>query len=166
MTVRSNSLIRGFDKARHMEGLRQCLIELQDFERRLDPRMPSGAELVEPYLEQMFERCNRGGGRFLIAEVDGSVAGYTTILPKVKSEELEDGNFEYALVADLVVLEQYRGQGLGGKLLKAAEQYARACKCRYLRIGVLAGNDVAERLYTKAGFSPRHIELEKVLTRS
>ena len=166
MSIRSDTLIRGFDKARHMEGLRQCLIELQDFERRLDQRMPSGADVVEPYLEQMFERCEQGGGRFLIAEVDGVVAGYATILPKVRSEELEDGDFEYALLSDLVVLEKFRGQGLGRKLLAAAEQYARVCKAKYLRIGVLAGTDVAERLYARAGFSPRYVELEKVLTRS
>lgn len=166
MSGRSDALVRGFDEARHMDGLRQCLIELQDFECRLDSRMPAGADIAEPYLADMFDRCKRGGGRILIAEVDGVVAGYATILPKVRNEELEDGDFEYALLSDLVVLEGYRGQGLGRKLLQAAELYARACKARYLRIGVLAGNEVAENLYADTGFSPRYIELEKVLTRS
>lgn len=149
-----------------MAGLRQCLIELQDFERRMEPRMPPGVDIAGPYLADMFDRCEKGSGRILIAEIDGAVAGYATILPKVKSEELEDGDFEYALVSDLVVLDGFRGQGLGRKLLQAAELYARACKARYLRIGVLAGNAVAEKLYAEAGFSPQFIELEKVLTRS
>ncbi|MGB5258545.1 MAG: GNAT family N-acetyltransferase [Woeseiaceae bacterium] len=166
MSVRSDALILGFDKARHMEGLRQCLIELQDFERRLEPRMPEGIDIAEPYLAEMFKRCQHGGGRVLIAEVDGVVAGYATIFPKVQSEDLEDGDFEYALLSDLVVLERFRGQGLGRKLLQAAELYARTCKARYLRIGVLAGNGIAENLYANAGFSPRYVELEKVLTRS
>lgn len=160
------SLILGFDKARHEDGLRKCLIELQDFERRIEPRMPPGAAIADEYLADMFKRCDEGGGRVLIAEVDGNVAGYATILPKVRSESLEDGDFEYGLISDLVVLRDYRGCGLGQELLKAAEQYAKACKVKYLRLGVLAGNQIAENLYASAGFSPVYIELEKVLTRS
>lgn len=161
-----SALIRSFDKIRHMTGLQACLIELQDFERRMDPRMPPGAEIVDAYLVEMFDRCKKCGGRVLVAEVDGNVAGYATILPRVKSEQLEDGDFEYGLISDLVVLESYRGLHLGKKLLEAAEQYARACKVRYLRLGVLSGNRVAENLYAAAGFSPLYVELEKVLTRS
>ncbi len=160
------TLILGFDKTRHLSGLQKCLIELQDFERRMDPRMPPGAEIAEPYLAEMFARCKECGGRVLVAEVGGDVAGYTTILPKVKSEQLEDGDLEYGLISDLVVLEVYRGLGLGKKLLAAAEQYARTCDVKYLRIGVLAGNQAAENLYASAGFSLLYKELEKALTRS
>lgn len=160
------TLILGFDESRHLSDLRECLIELQDFERRMDPRMPPGAEIAEPYLAEMFRRCKECGGRVLVAEVDGEVAGYATILPKVRSEQLEDGDLEYGLISDLVVLEAYRGLGLGRKLLAAAEQYARSCRVKYLRIGVLAANQAAESLYTAAGYSALYKELEKVLTRS
>jgi len=166
MTANPAPLILGFDETRHSSGLRACLIELQDFERRLDPRMPPGAAIVDTYLPDMFDRCKKSGGRVLIAEVDGDVAGYATVMPKVKSEQIEDGDLEYGLISDLLVLEKYRGSGLGKKLLQASEQYARACKVRYLRIGVLAGNQVAEDLYASAGFSPQYVELEKTLTRS
>ena len=158
--------VLGFDKTRHSSGLQKCLIELQDFERRIDPRMPPGAAIVEPYLAEMFKRCKECGGRILVAEVDGNVAGYATILPKVKSEQVEDGDMEYGLISDLVVLEAYRGFGLGRKLLAASEQYARTCNVKYLRIGVLAGNAAAENLYASVGFSPLYNELEKELSRS
>lgn len=163
MNTGSVTLILGFDRDKHMAGLRECLIELQDFERVINPRMPSGAEIADPYLTDMFSRCDDCGGRILMAEVDGSVAGYVTILPKVKSEQIEDGDTEYGLISDLVVLEKYRGLGIGRKLLEAAELYARTCNVRYLRLGVLAGNPVAEDLYASAGFSPLYVELEKVL---
>lgn len=149
-----------------MKGVRECLIELQDFERRIDPRMPPGAAIIDAYITDMFKRCEDGGGRVLVADIDGEVAGYATILPKVRSEQLEDGDLEYGLISDLVVLEAYRGIGLGQKLLAAAEQYAKACKVRYLRLGVLAGNRVAENLYAAAGFLPLFVELEKDLTKS
>lgn len=160
------ALILGFDETRHFSGLEKCLIALQDFERRMDPRMPPGAEIAEPYLAEMFRRCKECGGRVLIAEVDGDVAGYATILPRVKSEQPEDGDLEYGLISDLVVLEPYRALGLGRKLLAAAEQYARRCRVRYLRIGVLAANQAADRLYASAGYSELYKELEKELARS
>ena len=166
MNLSADTLIRAFDKARHLMGVRECLIELQDFERRIDPRMPPGAAIADAYIADMFKRCEECGGRVLVADIDGEVAGYATILPKVKSEQLEDGDLEYGLISDLVVLEAYRGIGLGQKLLAAAEQYAKACNVRYLRIGVLAGNQVAENFYVAAGFSPLYAELEKELAKS
>ncbi|NNF41136.1 MAG: GNAT family N-acetyltransferase [Woeseiaceae bacterium] len=160
------ALIRNYEKLRHHEGVRLCLVELQDFERRLDPRMPPGAEIVDAYIDRMLERCDECGGRILVAEIDGGVAGYATILPKVKSDEIEDGNLEYGLVSDLVVTEEFRGMGIGKRLLTAAEAYARKCRVRWLRIGVLARNQVPRQLYESAGFAPQYIELEKALTKS
>lgn len=166
MILSADTIIREFDKARHVQGVRECLIELQDFERNLDPRMPAGADIADAYISEMFDRCKHCGGRVLVADVDGEVAGYATILPKVKSEQIEDGDLEYGLISDLVVTEKFRRLGLGRKLLEAAELYAQACGVRHLRIGVLAGNRVAEDLYTAAGFSPLYAELEKELTRT
>jgi ribosomal protein S18 acetylase RimI-like enzyme len=128
--------------------------------------MPPGDDIADACVALMLERCKQCGGRILVAEVDGEVAGYVTILPKVKSEELQDGSLEYGLISDLVISEPFRGLGLGQLLLEAAESYARACKVRYLRIGVLAGNDIAKNLYTSAGFSPFYTELEKNLSKS
>jgi ribosomal protein S18 acetylase RimI-like enzyme len=78
---------------------------------------------------------------------------------------LEDGDAEYGLVSDLVVMGKFRGLGIGRRLLESAESYARVCGVRWLRIGVLAGNQSAESLYASLGFSILYIELEKELTR-
>lgn len=158
-------LIRSYEESRHLQGVRLCFIELQDFERHLDPRMPPGIEIVDAYMDRMLELCDECGGRILVAEVDGKVAGYATILPKVKSDEIEDGDLEYGLVSDLVVIEAFRRKGLGKRLLSAAEAYARKCRVRWLRIGVLARNPVPRQLYESAGFSPQYVELEKALTK-
>jgi GNAT superfamily N-acetyltransferase len=104
-------------------------------------------------------------GKVPIADVAGEVAGYATILTRVKSEQLEDGKFEYGLVSDLVVMDQHRNSGLGTKLLDEADAYAKACKVRWLKIGVLAANKKAERLYLLKGFAGQYFEPEKDLTR-
>ena len=159
-------LICDFEKSTHLERLRECLVELQDFERLLDPRLPPGSDIVDEYIPHMLDRCIRCQGKVLIAEVNGEVAGFATILTKVKSEELEDGDLEYGLVSDLMVLEKYRKQGLGRRLLEEAESYARANEVKWLRIGVLAGNQAADNLYSSMGFSSLYIEREKQLTES
>ena len=156
-------LIRDFDEKAHLAGVRACLIELQDFERSLDHRLPSGAAIVDDFIPQMLNRCKKCNGRVLVGELDEKVVGFATILAKVKSEELVDGDIEYGLVSDLVVASAHRKQGIGRKLLEAAESYARSNGVRWLRIGVLAENHSADSLYESMGFKSLYIEREKEL---
>ena len=153
-----------FDKRVHLQQLRDCIIDLQDYERSIDPRMPSGSDIVDEYVPQMLHRCKSALGQIFVAEVDGNVAGYVSILTKVSSGELEDGDIEYGLVADLVVLKKYRGEGLGRELLARAEGYAKDHDVRWLRIAVLAANRSAKELYSTMGFSDLFVEMEKDLT--
>ncbi len=157
-------LIREFDEKAHLAGVRACLIELQDFERSLDPRLPSGTDIVDDLIPRMMVRCARCDGMVLVAELSEAVVGFVTILAKVKSEEIEEGDIEYGLVSDVVVASKYRKQGIGRKLLEAAESYAKSNGVRWLRIGVLAENHSADGLYDSIGFKRLYIEREKELT--
>ena len=156
--------IREFDEVTDADYVRHCLVELQDFERRLDPRLPPGADIVDEYVPHMLDRCSRCEGKVLVAEVGNEVVGYVTILTRVQSEELEEGDLEYGLISDLVVLQRFRNRGLGKKLLAEAESYARECKVQWLRIGVLSDNQTATRLYSSSGFSGYYVEFEKNLS--
>ena len=73
-----------------MQQLRACAIELQDFEHGLDPRLPTGSDIADEYVPQMLMRCKSCNGKIFLAEIDGDIAGYVTILTKVSSGELED----------------------------------------------------------------------------
>jgi GNAT superfamily N-acetyltransferase len=156
--------IREFVARTDMARVRECLIELQNHERAIDSRMPSGEDIVDAYMPEMLNRCDDCVGKILVAEVDGEIAGYVTILTKVTSEELAAGDFEFGLVSDIVVLQKHRKRGLGRELLDAAETYARTCKVKWLRIGALEGNQAARTLYSSMGFSGLYVELEKDLT--
>jgi len=158
--------ILNYDHRAHVQVLRDCVIELQDYERELDPRMPTGLDIVDEYIPQMMQRCKSCLGQVFVAEVDGNIAGYVTILTKVSSGELEDGDIEYGLVADLVVRQEYRGAGIGRALLEAAERYAIAHDVKWLRIAVLAANRGASELYSSMGFSELFLEMEKDLTQT
>jgi ribosomal protein S18 acetylase RimI-like enzyme len=99
----------------------------------------------------------------LVAEVEGEVAGYVSILTKVSSGELQDGDIEYGLVPDLVILPGYRGNGIGRILLAAAEDYAKDHQVKWLRIGVMNSNQNAKELYLSSGYCELYVELEKNL---
>lgn len=140
------------------------MIELQNFERDLDPRAPRGSEIADGYMKLMLERCQRYLGKIFVAEIAGSVVGYASIWARVENDEPDAAPKEYGLVSDLVVLGQYRGQGIGRKLLARAEAYARDCNVQWLRIYVLATNETARSMYESLGFRENEIQLEKKLS--
>lgn len=156
--------IREFDIARDLEGMRACLIELQDYECELDPRMPAGVEVVDSLFSEMMARCEAHNGRVFVSVEGMDVAGYITVLLRVTSEEIDDGDLEYALITDLMVRECFRSRGAARKLLEVAEAYAIDGGARWLRIEVLAGNHTARGLYESRGFNEHIVSLEKPLS--
>jgi ribosomal protein S18 acetylase RimI-like enzyme len=135
-------------------ALRDCIVELQECERRIDDRLRPGESIAVDYLGQMLDQCRECAGTILLAEQDGAIAGFVTVLTRVPFEALDDPPGEFALVTDLVVRERFRRRGLGTALLSEAERHAKAVGATELRIRVLSGNQPAERLYRRLGFAP------------
>ena len=157
-------MIRDFNADTDMRDLRNCMMQLQDFERSVDGRIPSGQDIVDDYIPGMLFKCRAFDGKILVSETDGVVSGYVMVLARMRSDELQDGDYEYGLVSDLVVDHRYRGQGLGRELLEAAESWVRSKNIGVLRIGVYAENRVARDLYAASGFSEFYVEFEKNLS--
>ena len=155
--------IRKYNDANDRNQLRDCVIELQDFERQIDARLPSGEAIADEYIAQMLFRCGSCDGRILVADLDDDIAGYVTLLNRVQSEELHEGDTEYGLIADLVIKQEHRGSGLGRELMQAAEAAAKAYGTRWLRVSVMSENKAARNLYLSSGFSDLYSELEKDL---
>src|SRR5439155_22316864 len=66
-------MIRDYEPARHRDQLRSCVVELQEFERGLEPALPPGEEMADAYLAFLLERCSRASGRGFVAKVDHTV---------------------------------------------------------------------------------------------
>ena len=80
-------LIREFDEHKDLNALRACVIELQDFERSLDPRRPSGVDIVDAYIPKLLERCKKCQGKILVAEDTPDVASDIAELPVTEADE-------------------------------------------------------------------------------
>jgi uncharacterized membrane protein/ribosomal protein S18 acetylase RimI-like enzyme len=155
--------IRAYDPATDAAGLRQCFVELQDFERALEPGLPAGEAVADRYLAEMLLRCERSDGRVFVAEGHAEIEGFVCILARMHPEGLDEPPDAYAYVSDLVVRRRSRGAGLGRALLARAEAHARASGVGRLRIAVLARNAAARRLYERLGFREYTVQLLKDL---
>jgi len=135
-------------------GLRECVVALQEFERTIDPRLRPGEAMADAYCEHIHARCREASGQVFVAEANGAVVGFVTILAREPFTDLDDPPGTYAVITDLVVLPDHRRSGIGRQLLECAEAFARAAEAQGLRIAVLAANGVARRLYLRAAYLP------------
>ena len=102
-------------------------------------------------------------GLMLVAEAEGRVIGHLFLALDEAPPYLAPEYRREAWVCDAFIEDAWRGQGAFRAMLALAEAHARAAGCRRLHIGVLAGNDDAERVYRKAGFRTYAIEMVQEL---
>jgi len=112
----------------------------------------------------MLEECRRYAGQIFVIDVDGALAGFTTVYTRVPFERLDEPPGDYALVAELLVRREYRRRGFARALLAHGERYAASQGATELRIGVLRDNAAARALYLDSGFRPYIETLSKTPT--
>ena len=135
---------------------------LQDSLRGIDLTLPTGDAMAPAYFAQTIEACRKHDGTILVAYDGGNVIGFATVLARVPFESADSPPGDFAYLMDLVVNESYRQGGIGGDLLAAAEEVARAAGATEFRTPVLHGNR-AINLYRRAGMADYSITLRKRL---
>jgi ribosomal protein S18 acetylase RimI-like enzyme len=108
---------------------------------------------AEGYYAGLLERVAKQEGRLLVAEADRHVVGMLGFIVQEDQVFVREDVRRHGYVCDLVVDEDWRGKGVGRLLVRAAERCTREKGLKRLVIGVMAGNDGAERLYAELGFS-------------
>jgi ribosomal protein S18 acetylase RimI-like enzyme len=158
-------LIREY-RSEDEQQVEECFIELQEFERRIEPRRVEGKLVAKKYLQHMFEKCAQTQGKIFVLDDNKRIAGFVSVWAKMKVNGLINEESEVAYISDLIVMANYRGQGWGRALLQRAEDYARTQGVMMLGIGVLAENTGARKLYNDFGFRENQIEFLKPLKAS
>ena len=79
---------------------------------------------------------------YVVAEVDQEIIGYCGLWVII-----DEGH-----ITNIAILPEYRGNGLGEKLLLAVMDTARELGAETLTLEVRVSNDVAKGLYRKLGF--------------
>ena len=109
---------------------------------------PSREEILTRYFKE--QEC--GEREVLVAEVEGALAGYITILPCAKQGPFAGMAPE---LSDFNVFEPFQNQGIGNLLLEEAEKRVRLISDKVtLGVGLHSGYGPAQRLYIKRGYIP------------
>ena len=109
---------------------------------------PSREEILTRY----FKEQESGEREVLVAEVEGALAGYITILPDAKQGPFAGMAPE---LSDFNVFEPFQNQGIGNLLLKEAENRVKLVSDKVtLGVGLHSGYGPAQRLYIKRGYIP------------
>jgi GNAT superfamily N-acetyltransferase len=138
------------------------LLQLNRFEHVIMPNRATSLEAAAASFESVSSRIAENGGAHLVAERGSRVIGYCACAIDLAPPYIREEDRRHVWVAELVVAEDARRQGVGEALLNAAEDYTRGQGLRHMLIGVLAGNDGADRLYQRMGY--RHYSTERLKT--
>lgn len=113
------------------------------------------AAIVAEYFDDSFEPET-----VIAADVGGTLVGKIELYLGWKS-----AGGRFGIIRRFVIHPDWRGRGMGHRLLAAAEAEARNAGCAFLELSVDEGNDGARRLYAADGFaeSRREIILRKSL---
>ena len=150
-------------KSEDREAVEKCILQLnqEEYNRRpeywADPETSIGA-----YVGYLLEDAEKNQGKIFVSEIEGGIVGVISVVMHV--DDSPDTRIKkWAYVTDAVVLEEYRNQGIGEQLFKAAESYARECGIEWISLNVSLGNPKALHFYEKHGFTQRMIKLDKKL---
>jgi ribosomal protein S18 acetylase RimI-like enzyme len=115
-------------------------------------------DLAEAQTDSLLPRGRDTPGMMLViaeAEHDGPV-GYAWLA-------LEGSEVGRAWIYDIAIDEEHRGKGYGRALLTGLEKVAHDRGLDSIALNVFAGNDIARRLYEKAGFRATSLQMAKRL---
>ena len=118
-------------------------------------------------VRRYFEELLSGPGAgivVLVAEVEGTVAGMTELVVRPEPPDHQISVPRLLAEVHTVILERFRGRGIGTALVKAAEQQAAERGVSGLIAPILTPNAEAVGFYSRAGFGPHGVILTKDLS--
>ncbi len=135
--------------------------ELERYHDNLSGRETDPSRAIESARRDFEERLTNPDHRVFVAEADGSVLG----MASAESRRRRRWADPHGYIADVFVLEPYRGRGIGRALVAAAEGWLGSSGYREIRVNVHPRNDRALRLYQRLGWSEVAINMGKELPR-
>jgi GNAT superfamily N-acetyltransferase len=115
---------------------------------------------LAPYRAALADIAATPGTDVLVAERDGEVVGTCQLLT---FRHLQHRGGRCAEIESMHVRSDLRGRGVGGLLLEAAVDAARAAGCYRVQLTSNAARTDAHRFYEHHGFTPSHVGFKRLL---
>ena len=113
-----------------------------------------------PYRAALADIAATPGNDVLVAELDGRVVGTCQL---IVLRHLQHAGGRCAELESMHVAPDVRGSGVGGVLLEAAVDRARAAGCYRIQLTSNRVRTDAHRFYERHGFAPSHAGFKRLL---
>ena len=144
--------------------IHEFILDLQRFEHVLEPNRRLDAPVATDYLSALEKKVHETGGTFLIAEDDGGHAiGWAAAHEDEPDRYSVPEERRIGYIAELYVVPDARGRGVGSSLIRACEAWARQRSLPVIMIGVLSKNTRAFAAYRNNEYDPYATFLRKSL---
>ena len=137
---------------------------IQNFEKTIEADRRIDPDVAEDSYAAMIERVATKNGCILIAEAtSGEAIGWAVGLEDEQEVYIVEEERTHGYIAELYVIENMRGRGVGRALIAACEDWARGRGLKVMMIGVLTRNTRAHAVYRGAGYEDQVTLLRKYL---
>jgi GNAT superfamily N-acetyltransferase len=145
-------------------ALLSFIMGIQRFESEIEANRRVDDGVAEEFYASITQRVTQKNGRILIAEsAEGRALGWAAACEEEADVYVHADERVYAYIAELYVVEDMRGKGIGRALIAGCENWARERGFKLIMIGVLAKNARAHAIYRGSGFDDYATLLRKYL---
>lgn len=124
-----------------------------DIEKLVNGFLEQGWHKSYELFSEYFNQQENNEKLVIVAEIDGNVSGYVTLLQNAKHGPFADKHIPE--IADFNVLIKYQRKGIGNKIMDVAENVAKEnSDIVCLGVGLHSGYGTAQRMYVKRGYMP------------
>ncbi|MEY4964614.1 MAG: hypothetical protein RL274_197 [Pseudomonadota bacterium] len=136
---------------------------LQDYEAAFEPDRRRDPNFAVEHWRELQHRCAEKHGTMLIAQDADKAAGWAFAYDQNAELFIVEPERRHGFLAEIFVMPEARGKGLGRALIAGCEDWARERGHKLLTIGVLTRNAHAIRAYEGAGYAPYTLMLRRYL---
>jgi GNAT superfamily N-acetyltransferase len=141
------------------EGIARTYLESAEYHASIDPErysVPALATILARYRDGQHHPAAGGQGITLVAEVEGAIVGFVDAGLE-QSHDLMHREITYSHVAEIAVSGRLQNQGIGGRLLQAAEDWGRKMGAEFASLEFNNANKRAGLFYQKLGYGAASI---------
>jgi len=151
---------------KYRDAVKECMIELHDHLSKVDTmkRVKGRGNFdVEIYFESAEKRLKKNDG-IMVVGLDGEkVVGYCAgeIAEIEETDKVAMHDFRDGYLVDLVVMPEYRGQGLGKLFIEFMEKHFKEKGCEAMELECMSSNVDSYAFYKKMGYEDKFVIMMK-----
>lgn len=159
---RENTVLIRKAKLRDVNKLAEMAFVLLDYHSKYDRELysgPSKKKQIKLFKQRLKRKIFDKNGLLLVAELNSEIIGY--LMASIQDRTALFKVNKWAHIHDIFVEKNFRGRGIGRKLIKTTKRFFKKKGLKYLELEVHPKNTQAMRNYEKLGF--REFEQQMVL---